>query len=234
MAKHLASLLFLILAATSSATGETAERYLTLLTEENHPHSVQNLETGEIEGIAVDIALSLMAAAKINYSLTMLPWNRAFRRAQTEKNTCVFATNRTPEREHLFQWISPTHVGGWALYQRPDSKFSIENIDDIKALAIVGRNKSPATDKLELALKSKILRTESNEDAARLLYRGRADLWISGVFDGPASTQKAGLPDPKLVLHWMPATFGIACSHATDTILIEALNAANKRRLATP
>ncbi len=231
MVRHYLILLIFFASISGAASEQTASPQVTLLTEENHPHSVRNSKTGKIEGVAVDIILSLMDQTNTKYTLEILPWNRAFRRAQNEENTCIFATNRIPEREKMFQWVSPTHVGGWALYQRPESKFTIETLDDLKALAIVGRHRNPASDQLEAAIQNKILRTESNEDAAVLLYRGRADLWISGVYDGPAATEKAGLPSPKMALHWKKSTFGLACSHRTDENLIKALNEANAKRL---
>ncbi len=105
---------------------------LILLTENNPPASFMDEASGEITGDAVEIVRELMATTGISYSLTLLPWNRAYRRASTEPNVCVFAANKTPEREEAFSWVSPIMSGGWAIYQAPDSELVLESLTDLK------------------------------------------------------------------------------------------------------
>lgn len=205
---------------------------LALLTEDNPPHSYQNPETGVIEGISVDIVTSLMQRAGLTFTLEILPWNRAFRRGQSQQNTCVFPTNRTPSREHMFQWVSPTQIGGWAIYQRQDTDFQVKQLEDIKTFDVVGKIGSPASQEIEDTIGKPIMRAASDEAAALLLYRGRADLWVAGVLNGPSAADAAGLPEPKMAFNWKPAFFGVACSLSTDKRLIKLLGQANQDRIA--
>jgi polar amino acid transport system substrate-binding protein len=203
-----------------------------LLTENNPPHSFVNPETGSIEGTSINIVKGLMHDVGLKYTLKLLPWNRAFRRAQAEKDVCVFPTNRTPNREQMFQWVSPTQVGGWAIYQRPDTDFHITQLEDIRPFTVVGKMGSPAAREIEDTIGKAIIRAANDEAAALLLYRGRADLWVAGTYNATNAAVSAGLPEPKITFSWKPALFGLACSLSTDKRLITLLNAANQARLA--
>ena len=225
---HLANLFFLLLVLPAYAQPHGT---LTLLVEENFPHATLNTETGNIEGIEVDIILSLMKGANIGYSMSMQPWNRAFRRAATEKNICLFPINHTPEREPLFAWISPTQRGGWAFYQRPDSDIVINALADVAPHAIVGKAGIQATSQIKELTGADVLEASTDIAAAQLLYRGRADLLISGVRDSLVATRKAGLPDLKMAFYWKPAQFGLACNLKTDEHILAALREANNQRL---
>lgn len=216
----------------SGAANAESGTFLTLLVEENFPHATQNEETGDIEGVEVDIILSLMSEANVPYSMSIQPWNRAFRRTATEKDTCLFPINHTPERAKLFEWVSPTQRGGWAFYQRPDSNIVINALEDVAPHAIVGKAGIQATSQIKEQTGVVVLEAATDIAAAQLLYRGRADLLISGVHDSIVATRKAGLPDLKMAFYWKPAQFGLACNLETDPDTLRALRLANTNRLS--
>ncbi len=231
MRNQIAVIIWAICCVDISTLAQVPTPHLTLLTEENHPYSLTNASTGKIEGITVDMVANLMQSTNIEFSLSSLPWQRAFRKAQIDSNTCAFPANRTPEREELFQWVGPLHLGGWAIYKRPGSDINIENTEDILAYTITGKMGSPSVDSVENATGVEVIKAGNDETAARLLYHGRADLWVSGVLDGPYAARKAGLPTPELALLWRPADLSLACSKNTDPSLIKRLNQANAIRL---
>lgn len=210
---------------------EESTYHLTLLTEENHPYSYVNKETGSVEGSAVTIITNLMQEVGVSYTLTLLPWQRTYRRARTEQNTCAFPTNRTEERETLFRWVGPIHEGGWAVFKRPGSDIIIEAPNDMHPYVVTGKMGSPSVDSIIRASGIKVIRAGNDETAARLLFHGRADLWISGVLDGPYAAQKAGLPQPELAFLWRRAVLSLACHWETNLTLIRKLNAANGQRI---
>ncbi|WP_262690886.1 substrate-binding periplasmic protein [Kordiimonas aestuarii] len=215
------------LVATGAAAADEGTS-LTLLTEENPPYNFVGAKTGEIEGSAVEIVAALMAGADISYSLKLLPWNRAFRETVASTDTCLFVVNRTPEREDLFQWVGPLIGGGWAIYRRPGSTIRIESLADLKGHTIAGKMGSASVDTLEREAGVEVVRTGKDERAARMLYHGRADLWVSGVIDAPAATRAIGLPPPELALLWKPADLSLACNISTSPALIAKLNAVNR------
>lgn len=216
---------------SSQTLAQPADAHLTLLVEENYPHASINAQTGKIEGEEVDIVLALLKESGISFSMSIQPWNRAFRRARMEANTCVFPINHTPERDALFQWVRPTQRGGWAIYKRPDSTIVIDKIEDVAGYTIVGKMGIQAIEQIEEITSRRVAEAATDVAAVQLLYRGRADLLISGVRDSAEAVEKAGLPKLKMAFYWKPAMFGLACSGQTDTRIIEQLRAANQRRL---
>jgi polar amino acid transport system substrate-binding protein len=205
-----------------------AEPDLKLITEENPPYNFQNPENGAIEGSAVEIVQALMKGAGVDYSLTLMPWNRAFRETRANAGTCLFVVNRTPERETLFDWVGPLIHGGWAIYRRPGSDIVINSLADLKGHTIAGKMGSASVDTLENEAGITVTRTSKDELAARMLFHGRADLWVSGVVDAPAATRAIGMPPPELALLWKPADLSLACGRGTDPALVEKLNAVNR------
>ena len=218
------------LAGPAAAAGTEAEGAptLRLLTEENPPYNFRDTGTGTIRGSAVEIVGALMEGAGVKYSLTLLPWNRAFREVQESAGTCLFVVNRTPEREGLFEWVGPLITGGWALYRRPGSGIMLDSLADLEGQTVVGKMGSAGAATLEAETGLTITRATSDEQAARMLYHGRAHFWISGVVDAPAAARAIGMPPPELALLWKPADLSLACGPGTDPALIAKLNAVNR------
>lgn len=198
-------------------------RQLTLLTEENLPWSYSHPETGELVGSFVEIAQELMKRTDISYTLTKLPWNRSYQRALNDTNTCTFAMNKTPEREKLFQFVSPFMVGGWSIFKKPGSTIEISKIEDVRPYSIVGKRDSSAVKALEELLGIEVVTTTGDERAAKMLFNGRSHLWLSGVVDGPKASLAAGLPKPETALAWKSTELGMGCSLKTDPKLMQAM-----------
>ncbi len=69
----------------------------------------------------------------------MLPWARAYTRAQAERDTCLFATARLDNREKLFVWVGPLASNLWGVYGRGDFAGSGEaRSPDLKPYRIGG------------------------------------------------------------------------------------------------
>lgn len=215
-----------------AAHAQQDKKTLTLLAEEKTPHVIYDAETGDFGGQEVELVVSLLNAANIDYSFVLTPRKRALRRASIDRNVCLLAINHTPERDHLFQWVSPTQVGGWAIYQRPDNDIVLTSLGDMADYRVVGRIGSQATDEIEANIHKPVFRAADTDAGVRILYRKRADLLVVGVNDVTAATERLGLPPLKKALDWKPAFFGLACSMNTETDIITRLRNANTERLA--
>lgn len=213
------------------AAAEGGENSLILLTEHNPPAAYLDEATGQISGQAVEVVEGLMKSAGISYSLLMLPWNRAYRRARSEQNVCVFPANKTPEREAQFEWISPILLGGWAIFKRPDSVITIAEFADLRRYSLVGKMDSTATDILEKELGQPVARAVDDVAAAKLLYGGRVDMWLSGRTSVVQASKEAGVPQPALAFNWKAAELGVACHVGTDKEVLELLRSTNHKRL---
>ncbi|MCJ9429577.1 substrate-binding periplasmic protein [Kordiimonas marina] len=209
------------------SAGET-NPHLSLLTEQNPPYNFRDPKSDQIEGSAVEIVKELMRRANVDYSLTLMPTARAYRAAKETPNTCAFVINRTKTREATFKWVGPLIEGGWALYRRPGSSIVIHDLDDLKPYVVAGKLGSASVKSLERSAHIKVLATINDDLAAKMLYHGRADLWISGVSNAPAAARDIGVPPPELALLWKKADLSLACSRKTDPALIADLNRINQ------
>lgn len=221
------SMALLICLMTFTTLPVWAADKLVLLTEENPPYNYTHPESGEAVGSAVTIVKELMKRAGTDYSLKVLPWRRAFRQARQQPNTCIFVTNRIPERETQFQWVGPLIEGGWAVFRRPGSTLEIVTLKDLRSYVVTGVGGSAPVASLEKTVGINVLAAGSDELAAQMLYRGRADFWMSGFIDAPLAAKASGLPAPELVFLWRKADLSLACSKRTPSELVARLNAIN-------
>ncbi|MDP4535695.1 transporter substrate-binding domain-containing protein [Alkalimonas collagenimarina] len=88
---------------------------MTFYTEHSPPGQFLN-EHGDVDGATVRLIQLLQYRLDESISFRLLPWARAFELAQKERNSVLFETVRTPEREHLFQWVGPIKMFDMRLY----------------------------------------------------------------------------------------------------------------------
>jgi len=222
-----------LLIVTSQAAA--APPRLFLLTEESPPYNYKDETTGKLKGRAVENIRALMTHAKVEHTLQLFPWKRAYRRTRTNPNTCLFATNRTPAREQDFLWVGPiiTNNEGWAFFQRPDSDIAISSAEDAAHYIVTGLAASASVVEFERKTGAKVLTTSSEKAAMNLLYFGRADLLLTGMSSGPYAARTFNVPPPKIALHWKLYGLYLACNTETDSALIKRLNQLNAELLDT-
>ena len=79
---------------------------VSLVTEEAYPLSYHDPIDSKVKGFATEIIQRVMDDAGLNYTITVLPWPRAYKKALTEPNTLVYSLGRLPDREDLFIWLN--------------------------------------------------------------------------------------------------------------------------------
>lgn len=203
-----------------------AQQRFTLVTEEQPPMNYLDVETGTVRGISTELVRAIMEKAGYDYHIQLMPWNRGFRRALQDKNTCIFTTVRTPSRESQFKWVSPLFSSGWAFYRKAGRGLDIKDINDVAGLVVTATPGTIANAGLADIPDIKLLRVPRDHRALVLLNEGRADLWVSGVFTAFIGGDEAGVV-PELALLWRPIELSLACNRATDDEAIARLNAAN-------
>ena len=105
-------------AIAAAALGAVPARAVTLLTDENPPFSFT--EKGKVRGSAAEVVQDMAARAGVPAAVEVLPWEKAYVRAQGQKDACLFATARLENRERLFLWVGPIATNPWAVYGRGD------------------------------------------------------------------------------------------------------------------
>jgi len=105
---------------------------MVFMTENSPPYNF--LQKGELKGTAVellDLMLKKVGSNQSKKDIVMLPWSRAYTYVQTKKNTVLFSTTRTKEREELFKWVGPIAQNIIALIAKKNKHIVIKSLDDI-------------------------------------------------------------------------------------------------------
>jgi polar amino acid transport system substrate-binding protein len=214
--------LTLFLLATS-LHGAAAPLHIT--TEHSPPSSMRD-ENGTIVGRATDKIRALMARTGTDYRIEQLPWKRAFMMAQTQQQTCVYSTSRTPEREALFKWIGPTDEAEWQFWGRADHDFTLNTIDDARKLRI-GTYIGDARDEYLRSRGFNVDAVSNDLVNPQKLLLNRIDLWAVSIRNGspgPGQYEWSGKVVPLMVFHRVQVY--LACNLSVPDQLVEQLNAA--------
>lgn len=200
---------------------------LNLLAEEaNPPANYSDPQTGHLVGIATEIVEAVMAMAGVEYSISALPWGRAYQTTLREANTCLFSTNRTPEREPLFKWVGPMTSGGWVLFARADATFPpLRSIEDAEPYTI-GTRVNDAVETYLLSVGGLHIESVSNATLnLKKLESRRIDLWAAGEQMGPHLAVREGV-EIKPVLTLRRSELWLACHPSVSDHAIADLSAA--------
>ena len=112
---------FLACALAAAALAPAPAAALTFLADENPPFNFT--EKGALAGAATEIVLQMASRASVPVRTEVLPWNKAYVRAQGQRDACLYSTARLENRERLFLWVGPIAiepVGG--VRQEPTSR----------------------------------------------------------------------------------------------------------------
>jgi polar amino acid transport system substrate-binding protein len=150
---------------------------LTLVTETFMPYSY--VERGQVTGYATELLAAALAHARIDYSVQIYPWARAFQMARTQPNVLIYSIVRTPEREDQFQWIAqiaPRSVYLFKLRSRHDIK--AHTVDDLRRYRIAANRGDVVEEQLhQLGLNADLAALD--EASLRKLVAGRVDLMVA-------------------------------------------------------
>jgi len=199
---------------------------LALLTDENPPFSFT--DKGKLEGSAADVVREMATRAGVPAKFESLAGNKAFVRAQADRDTCVFATPRLENRERLFSWIGPIATNLWAVYGKGDFAPTIRTLKDLAPYRIGAVSRDPKVDFLrDNGLPDvRVFRDDTQNPQRLFLARDNPDhidLWITDLYAGRAAAKAAKGADVKLVFIAFEEPLFLACSPRTDPGIVKAL-----------
>lgn len=199
--------------------GTAQAQPLHFLTEEYPPFSYT--KDGSIVGISVDQVKTLMQGAKLDYTLEMQPWARAFALAGTTPNTCVFTTGLLPERMASFKWVQPLVLDLMILVRKAGKPFNPTTLDEAKRYSI-GVHKDDAA---EIYAKQqgfpRLDSAPSLDLSLKKLLSDRVELMIM-TRTTYGSLRRQGQPI-ETVLNLEGTRAGIACNLAVPDATISAM-----------
>ncbi|MDZ7903567.1 MAG: hypothetical protein U5L01_13935 [Rheinheimera sp.] len=80
-----------------------------------------------VTGYASEIVQATMAHAKIDYSIEVMSWSRAYNLALRDANTCIYSISKGAEREPHFQWIGAISYSVTSIYSLKAPRYSDQN-----------------------------------------------------------------------------------------------------------
>lgn len=199
---------------------------LTLLTEENPPFNYT--EGGKLVGMATEIVLEMAKRANVPVTTELLPWDRAYRRAQADRETCLFATARLENRERLFSWVGPLALNLWGVYAPGSFAATVKSLPELKPYRIGGVVSDAKVEYLRENFLTNIKQVpDDRQNPPRLLLGAddpdRIDLWVTGIYAARDVARAAKVSDIKLVFIVREIPLYLACSPQTRPATVKAL-----------
>ncbi|WP_108649628.1 substrate-binding periplasmic protein [Dongshaea marina] len=127
------------------------------------------------------MAAAKQAGLKLSTSqIKVTSWARAYRQALQTKDTLVFSTLRTPERESLFKWAGPIgRSSPMVLLARKERRLRINSAEELRSykIGVIRDDQSEQLLRDEGVTQLHILEAHDPRMLVRQLQRGRIDLW---------------------------------------------------------
>ena len=137
MNKQWGALLFLlhIMLFSVGVAAQQEKPRLFLYTENMPPFSY--LVDNHADGINVALIRQLCQRLRLECVVQLMPWRRAFEKAQAQQYAGVFSTARTPSREQLFKWVGPISTANAFLFRlKGRTEINPLNLDDAKQFKV--------------------------------------------------------------------------------------------------
>lgn len=199
---------------------------LKLLTEENPP--LNYTEGKKLTGMATEVVQEMGKRAKMKLDFEVMAWNKAYEKAQADKETCLYSTARLPNRENAFKWVGPIAANKWGLFALGGFTPTIKSLADARPFRIGGVVRDAKTEHLKQNGVTNIFEVEDDRlNPGKLtLNRKEAqkiDLWITSVATAKQVAARAKVKDIKLVFAVREAESYLACSPRTSAATLKAL-----------
>ncbi|ENY72092.1 amino acid ABC transporter substrate-binding protein [Aeromonas diversa CDC 2478-85] len=194
-----------------------------VMTEDYPPFNMAG-EGGKVVGLSTEVVEELFKRAGVEYTLTLMPWKRAYEDTLSTPGTALFSTTRTPERETLFKWVGPLVTNNWVFFAKSDATLSVNSLDEAKAYSVGGYNGDAAAEYLAAQGFSKLQLAANDAANAKKLEAGRIDLWATGEYLAPYLAKKEGVAAPKVVFKFKETQMSLAFNKETPDDLIQKLN----------
>lgn len=195
-----------------------------ILTTEDAPPFNYSTDGGKtVVGSATEAIHELFKRANIDYKITMYPWVRAIEMARADKDTCVYSTTRTEEREKNFSWVGPVAPNHWVLFAKADSTIKLGSLDDARKFKVGGYRGDAVTLYLQ-GQKFTIDEAVNDEQNVQKLDAGRIELWATGSQAGPFVSGKMKVKI-KPLLSFKKTELYLACNPSVAPETISKLNA---------
>ena len=202
---------------------------LKLLTEENPP--LNYTEGKKLTGMGTEVVQEMGRRAKVKLDFEVMAWNKAYEKAQADKETCLYSTARLANRENAFKWVGPIAVNKWGLFALDGFKQEIKSLNDAKPFRIGGVARDAKTEFLRQWGVTNIAEVDDDRlNPAKLTLNrketGKIDLWITSVASAKGTAERAKVKDIRLILNLSRTPLYLACGRNASPQTVQALTKA--------
>lgn len=152
---------------------------LSVLTEDWYPFNYQYGD--QVIGSSTNYVKQLLEQAQLDYEIEVREWSEAYAILNSEPNTLLYSTFKTPSRAPQFHWIcpinKPVYSSIYALSSRLDIK--AQNFEDLKAYSLGITQETYPYDlfkSLGFTEGKHLQVTKNNSSNLGMLLRGRVDM----------------------------------------------------------
>lgn len=191
-------------------------------TEEYPPFNYRDGKT--VVGATTEQVRKVMADIGVDYTITIMPWARAYNQALADPMTCVFATAHNEERNALFKWVQPLLVDRSILIKHSGSAVAASTIDEARKY-LVGTWREDYTE--TILRRNNFLRIDIGSDfkaSLKKLMSDRIDLMPISEFYFDKLKADGNAVEKVTVLSQQP--MGIACQRDFPTDLLNKMQTA--------
>jgi ABC-type amino acid transport substrate-binding protein len=161
---------------------------LNIITEQYQPYNFIDPNDGshKMQGIAVDLLVEMLkktGSSQSRKDIQMQPWARGYEAVKNEKNTLLFSTTRTKERENSFKWACPINEIKTEVIALKSSNIKIGSKKDLIKYQI-GSVRDDVGEQLVVAAGvplGKLKRTAKYESNLKKLQTSRIDLYVGSM-----------------------------------------------------
>ena len=120
-----------------------ADNSIRLMTEEFAPYQFYEGAGNNriITGISIEIVQAIQKQIGNSDAIKVLPWSRALKLLAKKKNSALFSTARTPEREDTYKWVGPLAKLEIVFFKKTGSNVSFKSMEGAKKVAKIGVTK---------------------------------------------------------------------------------------------
>lgn len=168
---------------------------LHIYTEEWEPYHYLDTNS-RVDGLVIDLMdriLIELNSSQDSGDIELLPWARAYKLTQLQRNALLFSTTRTEQREDLFKWVGPIFTNKMCLIAKKEHKISITNSEEIRQYRLGTVKDDVANIFLDELGITETIKTGTPNNNVLLLDRDRVDIITSSWTSFINITGKMGI-----------------------------------------
>lgn len=120
-----------------------AEEEITLMTEIFPPHQFYRKDL-KLTGISMEIIEAVKKEINSQDPIKEVPWTRGVKIKKKKKNSALFSTLRTPDREKLYKCVGPLVDLSVVFFKKAGSNIVLKSMEDVRKVGKIGVTRNAA------------------------------------------------------------------------------------------